>query len=83
MTDQENSAARELVKYSFLHTFAEDGSLDQKELEFLESVALRDGQVDEQERAELATIFSRVSPDTVPPDIWVELERFKERFGIA
>ena len=81
--DHEDSAAGELVRYGFLHSFAEDGSLDQKELEFLESIALRDGQVDEQERAVLATIFSRVSPDSVPPDIWVEVERFKERFGIA
>jgi len=81
--DDERSGARELIKYSFLHTFAEDGRLDQKELEFLEGITLRDGQVDDQERTVLATIFSRVSPDTVPPEIWVEIERFKERFGIG
>jgi hypothetical protein len=81
--NDEPSAARDLIKYSFLHTFAEDGNLDQKELEFLEGIALRDGHVDEQERTVLATIFSRISPDTVPPEIWVEVERFKERFGIG
>jgi hypothetical protein len=81
--DHEDSAAGDLAKYSFLHTFAEDGRLDQRELEFLEGIALRDGHVDEQERAVLATIFSRVSPDNVPPQVWVEIERFKERFGVA
>lgn len=81
--DHKDSEAGDLVKYSFLHTFAEDGHLEKSELALLEAIALRDHKVDEQERAVLATIFSRVSPDAVSPEVWVELERFKERFGIA
>jgi hypothetical protein len=81
--DHGDSAAGDLVRYSFLHTFAEDGRLDREELALLEKIALRDRHVDEQERAVLSTIFARVSPDTVPPEVWVEIERFKERFGIA
>jgi hypothetical protein len=81
--DHKASTAGDLVKYSFLHAFAENGRLAQSELELLEAIALGDGRIDEQERAVLATIFSRVSPDTVAPQVWVEIERFKERFGIA
>jgi hypothetical protein len=81
--EYDGGAAGDLVKYSFLHSLAEDGRLDKSELEFLEGIALRDGHIDEQERAVLATIFSRVSPDSVRPEVWVEIERFKERFGIA
>ncbi len=47
-----------------------------------EKLALEDGTVDDQERAVLARIFARVTPDIVSPDVWDEISRFKSRHQI-
>ena len=76
------SAWNAIMQYSFLRVFANDGTIDDAELAMLEKLALEDGQVDEDERAVLSRIFARVNPDTVSPDVWDEVNRFKERHSI-
>ena len=41
-----------------------------------------DSQVDDQERAVLSRVFSRISETTVSPDVWQEVCQFKERYQI-
>jgi hypothetical protein len=48
----------------------------------LERLALEDGTVDDEERAMLARIFARVTAETVSPDVWDEICRFKTKHQI-
>lgn len=70
------------MRYSFLRVFANDGTIDAKELAFMERLALEDERVDDAERKVLSGIFSRVNEDTVEPNVWAEIVRFKEKYDI-
>jgi hypothetical protein len=70
------------MRYTFLRVFANDRVLDSAELRFIEKLALRDGQVDDDERAVLRRIFARITPDMVRADVRDEIDRFKRQFGI-
>lgn len=78
----DTSEAQAIMRYSFLRVFANDRTIDADELAFMVRLALRDGAVDAQERATLEGIFSRVSPDTVSPEVWAEIERFRRDHGL-
>jgi len=71
-----------IMQYSFLHVFANDGLIDRDELQMIQRLALQDGTVDPQERDVLTRVFARVSPASVEPEVWSEIERFKEQFDI-
>jgi hypothetical protein len=73
--------ANEIMQYSFLKIFADDRTIDQAELQFIERLALKDGQVDDSERNILKAIFDRVTPDMVTPTVWLEIEGFRQRYG--
>ncbi|MDX2226520.1 MAG: hypothetical protein SFY92_05405 [Verrucomicrobiae bacterium] len=77
------SEAKSIMGYSFLHVFAKANRIDQDELAFIERLALRDGLVDENEKQILHNIFSRVSQETEPAEVWEEICRFKKQFGIG
>lgn len=66
------------MRYSFLVAFANDGTIDAAELAFIQDLALRDGTVDADERRILSNVFSRVSSDTVTPEVWQDIQRFKQ-----
>ncbi|HSO45434.1 MAG TPA: hypothetical protein VLQ47_07920 [Rhodoferax sp.] len=70
------------MQYSFLHVFANDGLIDQQELQMLERLALQDGVIDERERSVLANVFARVNETALEPDVWAEIQRFKAQFEI-
>lgn len=76
------SAWNAIMQYSFLRVFANDGTIDADELSMLERLALEDGRVDEEERNVLSRIFARIDADSVAPEVWEEICRFKERYGI-
>jgi hypothetical protein len=71
-----------IMRYSFLVAFANDGTLDADELAFIKRLALRDGIVDDGERTVLSRIFARVSAETVTPDVWRDIEAFKQEHQI-
>jgi tellurite resistance protein len=71
-----------IMQYSFLRVFANDGTIDTAELAMLQKLALEDGDVDDRERAVLSRIFAKVSAETVSPEVWEEIVRFKARFQI-
>ena len=70
-----------LMMYS-LSAFANDGTLDADELDFIKRLALRDGVIDADERVVLSNIFSRVPPATTAPEVLAAIGEFKQRFGI-
>jgi len=71
-----------IMQYSFLHVFANDGTIDADELAMIERLALEDGTIDDQERAVLGRIFDRVNPKSVSDEVWQEITRFKARYQI-
>jgi hypothetical protein len=77
-----DSAAEEILSYSFLRVFANDEVIDEGELRMIEKLALRDGVVDSKERAVLGRIFDRVDPDRLDPKVRTEIHRFREKHGI-
>ena len=79
---EESSRAGDLARYSFLHVFANDATIDWRELEIMKRLALEDGEVDDEERATLSRIFSRVTEHTVAPAVWEDILAFKKRHGV-
>jgi translation initiation factor 2 beta subunit (eIF-2beta)/eIF-5 len=78
----EGGKAGDISRYSFLHVFANDPTIDVAELDFIKRLAMHDGQIDEDEKRVLARIFSRVSESTVDEAVWKEIQRFKGVHGI-
>ena len=76
------SRAKEIMGYSFLVVFANDSTIDEAELAFLEKLALEDGVVDDQERAVLHNIFARVDEQCVAPGVWEEIQHFKAKYKV-
>lgn len=72
----------EMMEYSFLVIFANNGHLDAAELALLERLALEDGKVDEREREVLHNIFERALGRGVTPEVEAEIVRFRERYQI-
>lgn len=70
------------MQYSFIKVFATDGVIDAPELAMLERLALEDGSVDEEERAVLSRVFSRITAENTDPQVWKEIQRFKTEFSI-
>ena len=66
---QNGLAWNAIMQYSFLHVFANDGSIDAQELRMLEKLALSDHRVDDRERAVLERIFARVSQQSVTAEV--------------
>jgi hypothetical protein len=71
-----------IMQYSFLHVFANDGLIDQHELQMLERLALQDGVIDDRERNVLTQVFARVNEAGLDPEVWTEIQRFKTQFEI-
>lgn len=62
--------------------FANDGTLDRRELEYLLSLALKDGQVDEDEKRVLAGILDRVPRREVSAELWQRIGDVRKQHGI-
>ena len=77
-----DSAAPEILGYSFLRVFVSDGILDEAELRTIESLALRDGVMDSKEKAVLSRIFDRIDPHRLDAGTKASIQRLKERHGI-
>jgi hypothetical protein len=62
--------------------FANDGTIDRRELEYLVALALRDGEVDEDEKRVLAGILDRVPRREVSPELWKRIGEVRTQHGI-
>ncbi len=70
------------LAYSSIPVFADDGTLDMEELNFLMGIALRDQQIDAEEKRVLGNIFSRVKEGDVSPKVWERIQAIRGKHGI-
>lgn len=68
--------ARRLFAYAFLVVFANDDTIDDRELGMLERMALEDGRIDDAGREALSAISSRDSKEDPAESAWSEIESF-------
>ena len=57
--------------------FADDGTIDLGELNRLLGLALRNNEIDEEERRVLGDVISRLSEATVTPVVWQRIEEIE------
>ena len=79
--DGKNSKAREIAGYSFLVVFANDYTIDEYELHFMERLALEDNVVDEEEKRVLIDIFGRVKDEDLEPKVLDEIREFRKKYN--
>jgi hypothetical protein len=70
------------IAYSSIRVFADDGTLDLGELNFLLGLALRDGVIDEEEKRVLGNILRRVPRSEVGHRVWERIEEIRRLHGI-
>jgi hypothetical protein len=63
-------------------TCFKDGTLDLEELNFLMGLALRDDNVDDDEKRVLSNIFKQVSAADVSDVVWSRILAIKEKYEI-
>ena len=74
------SRAKEIMNYSFLVAFADDGTIDEGELAFIKRLALKDGVLDEHEKEVLNRIFGKLDPAGLSPTVRTEIENFRKEY---
>jgi len=77
-----DSGAKRLAAYSFLVVFANDGTISHEELGMLERIAIEDNVIDDAEKQVLRAIFSRVSQESVSPEVWQSVGEFRAKYGV-
>ena len=77
----EGSSHVELA-YSSIPVFADDGTVDMGELNFLLGLALKDNQIDDDEKRVLAGIFDKIPADNVDPRVAAKIAAVRKRYGI-
>ena len=75
------SKANAIMNYSFLVAFANDGTVDRNELEFIKKLALKDGVVDEEEKNVLKKIFERAESRNLDKKTSNEIKQFRSEYG--
>ena len=76
------SGAKQLMGYSFLVVFANDGTISEEELKMLKRIALEDCVVDEDEKRVLRTIFSRAENKQLAPEVSEDIKKFRQKYDI-
>lgn len=70
------------LAYSSIPVFADDGTLDMEELNFLLGVALKDGKIDDDEKRVLQNIFKQVAEHEVTPKVWERINEIKKKYDL-
>jgi len=70
------------LAYASLAVFADDGTLDMEELNFLLGIALKDGVLTPAEKRVLANVFDRVDESSVSARVWLRIQAVRRRHGI-
>jgi hypothetical protein len=79
--NEEHSNAKKIAGYSFLVVFANDYTIDEHELAFMERLALEDNVVDEEEKRVLRDIFGRVKDEDLETKVLEEIKAFREKYN--
>lgn len=69
-----------MMQYGFLRIFANDGTLDARELAMLERLAMADGHIDAHERAVLEKVFARAEGTDLDDDVRAGIARLRARY---
>jgi hypothetical protein len=75
-----DSRAKELIAYTYLHAFANDGTLDEHELDFMKKLALKDGVIDDDEARALHRLFDHLEGHPISPKVASTLAAFRRLF---
>lgn len=70
------------IAFESVKVFTNDGQLDLQELNFLLGLALRDKEVDEDERRVLARIFERAEKGKLAPAVKARIAEARARHAI-
>ena len=68
------------LAYSSIRVFTDDGTIDMEELNFLMGIALRDNEIDKNEKRVLNDIFSQVTKDKVSPKVWDRMQSIRQKY---
>ncbi len=82
MSDETSSRAGDIMRYSFLVAFANDGTLAENEVRFMKNLALEDGVLDAEEKRVFQQIFYRIKEEDVSVETWSEIQRFRKEFDV-
>ncbi|NND81655.1 MAG: hypothetical protein HKN50_04430 [Gammaproteobacteria bacterium] len=74
-----NSKAGQILGYSFLVVFADNGVISAEELAMMEELALRDQIVDAEEKHVLKVIFERPDPKDLSIEVREEIKAFRAK----
>lgn len=70
------------LAYASFAIFADDGSIDMEELNFLLGIALRDGKISDHERDILANVFNRFDEADVSAKVWTRVQEVRRLHNI-
>ena len=70
------------LAYSSIRVFADDGTLDLQELNFLLGVALRDDRIDDDEKRVLGNIFDQAEQTELSLAVRARIRELRRRFSI-
>ncbi len=82
VSDSKTSSYLELA-YSSIKVFADDGTVDMSELNFLLGVALRDGEIDEDENRVLGNIFKQAEKSPLSTAVRIRIGELRRKYSIA
>ena len=69
------------IAYSSIRVFADDGKVDLGELNFLLGLALRDGEIDDEEKRVLRNIFKQARDTNLSPRVEERIREVENRYG--
>ena len=68
------------LAYLSMQVFADDGKIDMEELNQLLGIALRDNQIDDDEKRVLQNIFAQVRQNEVNEKVWERIHEIKKMY---
>jgi len=70
------------LAYASFAVFADDGTIDMGELNFLLGLALKDGKISDDERRILNNIFNRIQEEDVSSEVWERIQAVRLQHSI-
>jgi hypothetical protein len=67
------------IAYSSIHVFADDGTIDMEELNFLLGLAIKDGKIDADEKRVLRNVFDEVKEHDLSPKVRARIDEIKKK----
>lgn len=70
------------IAFSIQNMLESDGKLDETELDQLLTMALKDHEIDDDERRILRLVFRQLAEKDVTPAAWVKLQDVRKKFAL-